>query len=110
MVERSRDSGSEERLGPVPKRSRGETESDEGPRGEPDEDNGPVDGCPGERPSQEGLGRYPSGAGSAQRRDRPVERADQGGSAADLQAQQASEAQQGEAQGRSAAGIFSASC
>ncbi|MEE8216282.1 MAG: hypothetical protein V3S77_05910, partial [Acidiferrobacterales bacterium] len=37
-------------------------------RGEPDTDNRPVDGCPGERPRQEGSGRYPSAAGKAKRR------------------------------------------
>ena len=37
-------------------------------QGEPDKENGPVDCCPGERPSQEGSGRYPSEAGKAKRR------------------------------------------
>ncbi len=38
------------------------------PGGEPETDNSAVDGCPGERPRQEGLGRYPSAAGKAKRR------------------------------------------
>ena len=37
--------------------------------GEPEKDNSPVDCYPGERPSQEGLGRYASDAGIAKRRD-----------------------------------------
>ncbi len=36
--------------------------------GEPETDNSPMDCCPGERPSQEGAGRYPSAAGKAKRR------------------------------------------
>ncbi len=36
--------------------------------GEPETDNSPMDCCPGERPSQEGAGRYPSAAGNAKRR------------------------------------------
>jgi hypothetical protein len=38
------------------------------PGGEPDKDECPVDARPGERPSQEGLGRYASEAGTAKRR------------------------------------------
>ncbi len=37
------------------------------PVGEPDKDECPVDTHPGERPSQEGLGRYASDAGTAKR-------------------------------------------
>jgi len=37
-------------------------------QGEPEQDNSPVDCCPGERPSQEGLGRYASEAGTAKHR------------------------------------------
>jgi hypothetical protein len=37
-------------------------------QGEPEKDKSPVDCWPGERPSQEGLGRYASEAGTAKRR------------------------------------------
>ena len=73
------------------RKTKGEADSEEGPvdlppaervrhgrrtpdlpaqRGEPQTDNRPMDCCPGERPRQEGSGRYPSAAGIAKRRGR----------------------------------------
>ncbi len=57
----------------------GEPDKDECPVGEPEAGEGPVNLRPGERPSQEGLGRYASDAGTAKRRDRPGEREIHGG-------------------------------